>query len=492
MAEYGASIAGLLSLTITVLEISHRYFSGAKNATRTIKGYLRELEALKLLLGDLNALDSGGLSDATTTTALEGCHTELTRLRSKLQKRTGDNAFSSAIHRLTWPFAEEETRSLIQVIHRYIDIFHAALSVHQAKLSAATLEAMKRVEKRTIDVERRRLLSWLSLVNPYSNHTAARDKRGASTGQWFIDSQEFLRWRQGTQTSLWVTGIPGAGKTVLCSTVIDYLQHSRKVNEAVIIFYFDFSDDQKQTLESLLRSLLRQLCEILDTIPPELVDLFESSHGRTRPLSVDRRTLVDLLKTIFKDLESITLLLDALDECSESSSVLDFLRDLMENESRDVRWLVTSRRTQEIEDSLLTTGATVVTLDHELIDADIRLHVTDRLANDPKLSSRPARIKREIEDVLTDKAHGMFVHVHPDFQSSLTKSLGFGGSIANLMSSAAVALPQLLKLLFVHFQRLWMLPTSEYCYLSIMMIESTPAEHLNYLHLQNVPYELKR
>jgi hypothetical protein len=118
MADFGASVAGLLSLTITVVDISHRYFSSAKNATKTVKGYFRELEALKLLLGDFKAVDSKGLSTATTT-ALEGCHSELERLRSKLQKRTTENSFSNAIHRLTWPFAEEETRHLIEVLGRF-------------------------------------------------------------------------------------------------------------------------------------------------------------------------------------------------------------------------------------------------------------------------------------------------------------------------------------------------------------------------------------
>ncbi len=118
MAESGATVAGLLSLTVTAVGISHRYLSTAKNATKQVQGYFRELEALKVLLGDFKTLDPKSNS-AATTTALEGCHSELERLRSKLQKWNTDTTFSAAIHRLTWPFAEEETRHLIEVIHRY-------------------------------------------------------------------------------------------------------------------------------------------------------------------------------------------------------------------------------------------------------------------------------------------------------------------------------------------------------------------------------------
>jgi NACHT domain len=408
MAELGATVAGLLSLTITVIDISNRYFSNVKNATRIIKGYFRELEALKLLLVNFKALESQGLPTATTT-ALEGCHSELERLRTKLQKRSSGNAFSNALHRLTWPFAEEETRHLVEVVHRYLDVFHAALSVDNIKLGSTTLEAVTRNETRAIYVERRRVLGWLSAANPYSNHTAARDKCGASTGGWLFESSEFLKWHQNEQRSIWWTGIPGAGKTILCSTVIEFLQQNRKVNEAVLIWYFDFSDDHKQSLDALLRSLLAQACELLDTIPSEVTDLFETNNGHPRHLSLDRRTLLDLLKNIFASFDAVTVVIDALDESSEVSGVLGFFHDLNGTDFENVKWLVTSRQKQEIEDSLLGTQIAVMPLDNAFIDADIRCYLGDCLTRDPKLSSKPARIKQQIEDVLTEKAHGMLV-----------------------------------------------------------------------------------
>jgi KaiC/GvpD/RAD55 family RecA-like ATPase len=410
MAELAASasVAGLLSLTLTVVEVSHRYFANARNATRTVKRYFRELEALRFLLGDLKNLDINSFSMATTT-ALEGCYSELEQLRSKLQKRRTETAFSSAIHRLTWPFAEEETRNLIEVIHRYLNIFHAALSVDSIRLSASTLEAVRRVELRVIDVERQKILSWLSSVNPYSNHTSARDKHGASTGDWFIESGEFAQWRQEENKSLWLTGIPGAGKTVLCSTVIQFLQKNRKVFETVFIFYFDFSDDQKQTLQALLRSLIAQACELLDTIPSEVIDLFEKSRGYSPHRSLDYKVLLGLLKCVLATFESVNIVLDALDESSELSNVLGFLHDLKSSDFENVRLLVTGRRKQEIENSMHSNGTNIITLDNAFVDADIRRYVRECLMRDPKLMSKPARIKQQIEDVLAQKAKGMLV-----------------------------------------------------------------------------------
>ena len=100
MAELGASVAGLLSLTITVIDVSHPYFSNENNAMRTIQENFKKLEALSLLVGDFKALDSQDFSTATST-ALEGYQSKREQLRSKLQKRSSDDAFSKAVHRLT-------------------------------------------------------------------------------------------------------------------------------------------------------------------------------------------------------------------------------------------------------------------------------------------------------------------------------------------------------------------------------------------------------
>ena len=205
------------------------------------------------------------------------------------------------------------------------------------------------------------MLSWLSSVNPYSDHDSARDKCGTSTGHWFINCGKFLQWLQEKQGSLWLTGIPGAGKTVLLSTVIDCLLWKRKVNEAVVIFYFTFSDGQKKMLDALLRSVLSQACALLDEIPSEVMHSFRTSQGGSR-LSFDRNTLLWFLKNVLASFDSFTMVIDALDESSDVPSVLVFLQDLKSTGFESVKWLVTSRQQQAIEYSLLSIKTPVVIL----------------------------------------------------------------------------------------------------------------------------------
>lgn len=416
MAELaaGASVAGLLSLTIALIEISHRYFSRLKNSTKTVKGYFRELEALQLLLSDFNTISTAHDSPSTVS-AINGCHAELEQLRSKLQKRTNDQAFSSALHRLKWPFVEEETQHLTETIHRYLSIFHASLSLENARITSTTLEAIQKVETRVLDTERKDLLRSLSTIDPHSNHVAARDKHTTTTGTWFLESADFLEWLEQPHGAIWLVGIPGAGKTILCSTAINFLLQNRGVNDAVLIWYFDFSNEEKQTLQSLLRCLLRQACELLDEVPPSVVTAL-AEHGSRKVSNLDPKLLAGVLQEVLSEFESVSIVIDALDESSEVLQVLDALQAWLTPNFPNLKWLLTSRRKQEIEDELENLKVQAITLNDTLVGHDIRQHVADFLSRDPKLSSRPPRVKQQIERVLADKSKGMFRWVECQLQ----------------------------------------------------------------------------
>src|SRR6266487_3475108 len=68
---------------------------------------------------------------------------------------------------------------------------------------------------RIADERTSRVIEWYSVVDPSSNHVAAREKREPTTGTWLLESAEFVAWRNAPNSFLWLCGIPGCGKTVL-------------------------------------------------------------------------------------------------------------------------------------------------------------------------------------------------------------------------------------------------------------------------------------
>ncbi|KAF2621127.1 hypothetical protein BU25DRAFT_325665, partial [Macroventuria anomochaeta] len=102
------------------------------------------------------------------------------------------------------------------------------------------------------------IYSWLSPPDPSTNYHKALQQRQEGTGQWLLHSLMFKQWNVQQNSFLWLHGIPGCGKIVLSSTVVQHLESS---NPALILlyFYFDFNDTSKQTLKNMVTSLVSQL-----------------------------------------------------------------------------------------------------------------------------------------------------------------------------------------------------------------------------------------
>ena len=67
--------------------------------------------------------------------------------------------------------------------------------------------------------ERTELLNWLSPLQPHARHNDVRARRQDGLGEWFLQANEFLRWRDGEgefgKATLFCSGNPGVGKTFL-------------------------------------------------------------------------------------------------------------------------------------------------------------------------------------------------------------------------------------------------------------------------------------
>jgi DNA replication protein DnaC len=64
---------------------------------------------------------------------------------------------------------------------------------------------------------------------------------------------------------LWIYGIPGCGKTILSSAIIENLRASLG-SQFVLYFYFDFNNTAKQSLQNMIRSLISQLYTKNDSV----------------------------------------------------------------------------------------------------------------------------------------------------------------------------------------------------------------------------------
>src|SRR6266536_4322083 len=107
------------------------------------------------------------------------------------------------------------------------------------------------------------MLRWLITTDPSHNHNRACDLHESHTGRWLIDSPEYKDWICGPNRFLWLHGIPGAGKTVLLSFVVENIKRGCKDTApdgtGWEYNYCYFGRDQDET-PHLLRWVINQLC----------------------------------------------------------------------------------------------------------------------------------------------------------------------------------------------------------------------------------------
>ncbi|KAJ9662602.1 hypothetical protein H2198_001274 [Neophaeococcomyces mojaviensis] len=120
------------------------------------------------------------------------------------------------------------------------------------------------------------------------DYNTACAKRHTDTGQWFVQSPAFTTWLQQDNSFLWLYGFAGCGKSVLCSTAIEYaFCHARSQAEsAMAFFFFTFNDESKQDASALLRALLLQFSGQISGLDVELTRLQETYQHGTPPVPI--------------------------------------------------------------------------------------------------------------------------------------------------------------------------------------------------------------
>ncbi|KAG5655135.1 hypothetical protein KAF25_001908 [Fusarium avenaceum] len=179
-------------------------------------------------------------------------------------------------------------------------------------------DGIENMQFRQLNQEYQAILDWFTPVD-YGTHQSVNFKiRQQGTGQWFLESAEYREWLDADGNTLFCLGIPGAGKTVLSSIVINNLQTRFSDNPkiGVAYIYCNFQRTNEQGIDDILASVLRQLTQCLSSLPDSIKSLYKQHNTkRTRP---SRDEILGLLQSVLPIYSRVFLVVDALDECQAS------------------------------------------------------------------------------------------------------------------------------------------------------------------------------
>ncbi|KAJ6527974.1 hypothetical protein DFH09DRAFT_1413900, partial [Mycena vulgaris] len=245
---------------------------------------------------------------------------------------------------------------------------------------------------------------WLNAADVGRNQKAAEDQHHPGTGKWFLEgTPEFQQWKYSLHSFLWLHGISGCGKTMLSSAIIKMLRDN---GETIVYFYFDTTDDRKQKLEDLLCTLVSRLSECAPHAATILKGFWKPhASGADRP---SNKALLEILRKILQEFTTpVYIVLDALDESSETDIVLDVITTIRDANLTNVHLFLTSR-TEVTHGSGLFRPQTAVHLEGSGVAKDIESYVDYIIATDKAFSSWSYNVKNNIREGLRNGADPMF------------------------------------------------------------------------------------
>ncbi|KAL3488238.1 ankyrin repeat-containing domain protein [Aspergillus germanicus] len=161
------------------------------------------------------------------------------------------------------------------------------------------------------------ILNWFSEFDHGLRLEGNLSRRAPETGGWFLESVEFREWLAGTQKVLFCPGIPGAGKTMIASIMVNHLHHIFQGDNSIGIAFAFLSYQVHVSDSDLLRGLLKQL--IPNPVPDVVTKLYEYHNQKgTRP------SLDEALTTMRKIIEGFSktfIVIDGLDEVPVSDGI---------------------------------------------------------------------------------------------------------------------------------------------------------------------------
>jgi WD40 repeat protein len=242
------------------------------------------------------------------------------------------------------------------------------------------------------------------------------------TGLWICHTPRFRQWHDLEEHgSLWIKGVPGAGKSVIAASIVEHLKTID--NAPVLFFFFRYIMAANRRPRALVRDWLAKLLPHSIRLQASLQPLLS---GELDDVSDDQ--LWEHLLTGLSSVEKAYCVVDALDEMElvAGDSFLRHLNRLGTFRPAAIRLLITSRPKQYIQSSLRDASIVHISLEHDLVGKDIAIFVLHRLRA-VLTDDDQVELLESLASTICEKSRGLFLYARllldqiiPTIQSAQT------------------------------------------------------------------------
>lgn len=225
-----SGVAGIITLSSAVVAAGYKYFSSVRSAPEDLKDLIREISLLNTLISHFatQSFETGraprkALDALVDQAVFKDCFATLEAVQKHLdnsQLALGSTR-KNAVRVLIWPLKKDDIAKGRERVERLCNLLNTANSFDNTrslerleKLQHTSLEHTNAVLTITHSVEERKMLDWLSTLDPRPKHAATKNLQRLGTSDWFLQRDDVADWVNHGGL-LWMNGSSGTGKTVL-------------------------------------------------------------------------------------------------------------------------------------------------------------------------------------------------------------------------------------------------------------------------------------
>ena len=311
---------------------------------------------------------------------------------------------------LDWGLFERRFKSILRRLESHCELLDKeALATHFLEMKG--MREKRQFEEDTHEQQRdnqmtREMLAWLSADEDSQEEYlhGLSDQRQVGTCDWILKDAQVSRWIEDDLKDpvVWLTGIPGAGKSFLCSLIV---QNSEIHEESSTVYYFcgqkpSSVDAPTVLLRTLAVQLLRQSLELASFVHQAYL---QKALGRSAP------TMKKLMKDLLSTNRAVRIVIDGIDEWNRTAQkdTLKALVELQKHGGSNCKLLIASRKEPWIRDAI--THKVHVEIDSKSAEGLLRYidSTTDSLQG--HFQDFTPELWERLTLKLQDKACGMFL-----------------------------------------------------------------------------------
>ncbi|ETS77389.1 hypothetical protein PFICI_11263 [Pestalotiopsis fici W106-1] len=239
----------------------------------------------------------------------------------------------------SWTTCKSRFSNIFRDIAQHRSLIESQATPSQVEEIQENIQRSRQAQEIEFDEQNERRLgevhNWLRPADVDVDHATFLKVRAdyPGTGKWLLENESFKDWFHPQYAPvpplLWLSGIPGAGKTMLASLVVQKASELKPA-PTVLYFYCKHENPERDNFVALGRSLLAQFLHHNN----ELLPSFYQKFCRSGQVVLSSPILVEELLTLaFGNCKSAYIILDGLDECprDQRKYITKWFRKLIED-----------------------------------------------------------------------------------------------------------------------------------------------------------------